>query len=124
MNTIQLTSQYYKYLKNSKYAKQISEAIDLCFNGRIDEAQKILDSLPTTKQLLTDLVEKLKGKSVYTTLNKILEGKADNDLITLKGISSLKTHCIIEAEKNPEYLLLLEEIDKKYYEIRNSLIND
>lgn len=121
--TIKETLRLYKYFKNSKYSDIVVNAIDLCYEGKYDEAQNKLKELPTTKMLLESLVSKLKGKSVYTGLNKVVEKKTEDELEELKSISSLKTHCIIEAKSSPEYFLLLDEIEGKYQSLKESILN-
>lgn len=120
---IQDTLRLYKYFKNSKYSNIVLEAVDLCYQNKYNEAKEILVQLPSTKVLLEELVGKLKGKSVYTNLVRVLEGKEVNDIQELKTISSLKTHCIIEAKDRPEYFLLLDEIEGKYQSLKESILN-
>jgi len=110
--------QYNKY-KDTKYSYVVSEAIDLCFNEQHEKALAKIESLP--KVMLADLVEKLKGKSVYTGIKDLLEGRLDNTIDNLKVLSSLKTHCLIEMKTNPEYKELLEIIENKYLEIRGKI---
>jgi len=111
-----------RYFKGTKY----QPAVDLArysyeFLHDNNNCIEALNNLPTEKQLLAELILKLKGKSVYRTLRKIQEGKLENNLITLKGLSSLFTHTIIECEKNPEFKLLiptiLNEINKVAFNV-------
>jgi hypothetical protein len=89
--------------------------------GNDVECMKILDSLPTEKQLLDTLVEKLKGKSVHKTLVKIARNECKSKFDLLKGLHSLSTHVIIEAEQGRrEYLLLLPQLYSRIGEVMGS----
>jgi len=68
------------------------------------------------RQLAT-LVEKLKGKSVYTSLKRISEGKCENKVNEVIGISSLLTHSLIEMKKNPDYVKLTDNLYVKLGEL-------
>jgi hypothetical protein len=87
------------YFEGTQYQKIIESAQTAANSGHSKRATAILSSLPTDQQLLSQLVEKLKGKSVYTTLEKIQSEKAVGDYTALKGLSSLLTHALIECEK-------------------------
>jgi len=100
------------------YQSIVKEAQDFFNNDMIDEACKMLCKLPTEEDLLRDLIEKLKGKSVYKTLKKMNEGKIKNTSDILKGLFSLGTHIIIESEKGKrEYKMLLPLIHEKIGEL-------
>jgi len=97
-----------RYFKTSKYAELVKEASQLYYAGEYIQLEEHLQKFPTTEKLLNDLVPILKGKSVFTTLKKTIEGKNENDWTSLKGMNSLLTHVIIECEKgNYEYLILV-----------------
>jgi len=121
--TISEVIRLHQYFKDSKYSSIINEAINLCYEEKYEDAKIQLTKLPTSKELLIELIEKLKGKSVYTGLNKVVEGKTDNQIENLKVISSLKTHCIIEAKDRPEYFLLLEELEETYKSLKEGILN-
>jgi hypothetical protein len=75
--------------------------------GREAAAKDVLSQLPTEKELLEDIVNKLKDKPVHKTLKRGLKENA-NDVKFLKGLFSLGTHIVIECEKgNNEYKMLL-----------------
>jgi len=47
-------------------------------------------------------------------MKKVMEGKIESDWTSMKGLSSLATHCLIECERgNTEYLLLVDIIHEK-----------
>jgi len=101
-----------KYFKDTKYSNIVREISNLFNNGKLFLCEKELEKLPSEDQLLDELVEKLKGKSIYRTLEKIEKGEKDVFVI-LKGLSSLLTHCIIECKHNREYLMLVPVIVNK-----------
>lgn len=97
-----------RYLTSDKYKKSINEAASLIDRGLFDSAFDVLCKLPTIESLTDDLVNKLKGKSVYKTIKMIMcENKVD-DITMAKGISSLITHAIIEMNNSPEYLAVIK----------------
>ena len=107
--------ELHQLYENTKHSDTLIKIEDAFGNGDLETAKKLIESLRDKNQLLTDLSETLKGKPVYTTLKRILEGKVDNKYIALKGLSSLMTHIAIEAEKgNMEYVPLLREINAQY----------
>ena len=68
--------------------------------------------------MLETLVDKLKKKSVYKTLQKIAEGTVQGPEEELKGWFSLGTHVMIEVERgNTEYGLLLGKVYEKIGEL-------
>ena len=100
----------------------VEEAIKLYWDGKYTGCAVELNKLPTEEKLLEELIEKLKGKSVYSTLKRVQEKKDTNSFIALKGITSLLTHCLIECEHdNKEYRMLiptiLEKINQLGFEI-------
>ncbi len=101
-----------KYLGIVKLTAQLYEA------GQFRLCEEQLDKLPTKAELLEQLVNKLKGKSVAKTLKLMQEGRTENSLTTAKGLSSLLTHIIIECENgNSEYKILIPNIIEKLNEI-------
>jgi len=107
-----------KYFIKKEYVDTVELARELFERGQFDLCEKELRKLPTNGELLENLVERLRGKSVYKTLKQIQEGKAGNDLLTLKGLLSLGTHIVIECEHgNTEYRILLPNLLEKIGEI-------
>jgi hypothetical protein len=100
-----------RFFSSTKYDSLVKEANDLFFKGDYNKLEESLKKFPSRKDLLAELTETLKGKSVFDTLKKIVEGKIVNDYQALKGLSSLYTHACIECEKgNREYRLLLVDL--------------
>jgi hypothetical protein len=110
-----------KYFLNTKYDHIVLEASRLYNINSIRTCDEVLNKLPTEKDLLKALLEKLKGKSVFKTLKKIQESKQLTSFTELKGLTSLLTHILIECEKKSEYKLLvpsiLQEINKVTYNV-------
>jgi len=123
MNKEDLVALYlelHRLYKDTDKIGLLAEAEKLLFDGKEQEAETLLKQLPTKDQLLANLLETLKGKSVADTLKKVLNGKCKNLYEGLKGMASLMTHLCIELEKGRmEYRDLLEEVygtfGKHYY---------
>ncbi len=110
-----------QYMLESQYRPHVYRARMLFEEANFEECSRILDSLPTEKQLLDSLVEKLQGKSVHKTLVKIAKNECKSKFELLKGLYSLSTHVIIEAEQGRrEYLLLLPQLYSKIGEVMGS----
>lgn len=110
-----------KYMLESQYQPHVYRARMLFEEGNFEECSRVLDCLPTEKQLLDSLVEKLEGKSVHKTLVKIAKNECKNNFELLKGLYSLSTHVIIEAEQgHREYLLLLPQLYTRIGEVMGS----
>ena len=76
--------------------------------GDLKKVLEGLKKLPTKEDLLRSLFERLKGKSVYKTLSKILKEEKVEIETELKGLFSLGTHIVIECEKGKtQYEVLL-----------------
>lgn len=88
-----------KNFKHTKYADKVTEAYYLYSQRQYDKVEAILNELPDGLQLLSNLIEELKGKSVYKTLKKIIEKRTKSKWEELKGLFSLGTHTCIAIEK-------------------------
>jgi len=103
------------------HVKSIREARRLFDYSAFAACAKELEKIPTVDQLMERLVERLKGKSVYKTVNRIIkEGNVD-PIDRIKGLSSLLTHAAIEMHDNPEYAavtkVILERLNSLVYEL-------
>jgi len=110
-----------KYFSGTKYQKILDSAQAQWDQGNIAAVRKTLKQLPSEGQLLSQLVEKLKGKSVHKTLERIKK-IGESNLTYIKSISSILTHTIIECEKgNLEYRklipVLLNRLNKTSFEL-------
>jgi hypothetical protein len=100
-----------KYFLDTPFEKCVRNAWNLFESGESVEAAIELGKLPTKEQLLSQLIEKLKGKSVYQTLERINAGKTNSPEDFLKGLFSLCTHIVIECQQgHKEYRILLPMI--------------
>ena len=90
--------------------EQASEAYVAGNYKMIDEIEK---KLPTEYQMLETLVEKLKKKSVYANLRKIIKGESVDKAQHAIALSSLLTHCLIEMKDKLEYKVLAKSLSDK-----------
>ena len=108
-----------RYFTRDIYIESVRSARTAFLQRDYLKARKILASLPNEQQLFEELLEKLKGKSVYKTLKAVIEKKTTTKFTDLKGLFSLGTHVAIECERgNNEYALLLSRL---YNEIGSKL---
>ena len=121
MNQNQLLSSLVlaeKYFVRDKFRTQVALARRKFSAGSYRACEDIVRLLPTTDSLMHELMEKLKGKSIFRTLKKIHENTDVGPLVKLKGFSSLITHTIIEMEQGKtEYGLLLPLLLEKEQEL-------
>lgn len=104
--------------KGTTYQPIVDRAQEFFNENRVDEAIKVLCQLPSEAELLKNLIEKLKGKSVYKTLKRMDEGKIRSNAEALKGLFSLGTHIVIECEQGRgEYRALLPVIHERIGEL-------
>ena len=116
IKTLESFTCYSTYFVNNPEKKIIDEALEFFHERKMKEMQAKLDELPSQEDLLAELLEKLKGKSVHKTLKKVLEGKSDNVFTELKGLFSLGTHIAIECEKDSRFGILLPMVYEKISE--------
>jgi len=102
-----------KYFQDTQYNVHIDDVIRTYVHGDMNEFNKCVAKFPTDFQLLENLVLKLKGKSVYTNLNKILKNENVVKEDQAIALSSLLTHCLIEIKTNKEYKMLLSDLYKR-----------
>jgi hypothetical protein len=103
-----------KYFIRDKFQTQVALARQKFITDSFKACEVIVNNFPTKETLLSELMEKLKGKSIFRTLKKLHENKDVGALIKLKGFSSLITHTIIEMEQGKtEYGLLLPMLLEK-----------
>jgi len=113
------------YFGGTKYMKIIECANRAIVQGHLKQASAILSSLPTDEQLLSQLMEKLKGKSVCSTLERIQSGKSVGGYTVMKGLSSLLTHIVIEMEQgHKEFQKLLPVVLHKLNEAGFKVISE
>lgn len=86
-----------KNFKHTRFERVVAEAMTAFEAGK--PVCRHFNKLPTKAELLRELIESLKGKSVYKTLRLINEGKSVEKELELKGLSSLFTHIVIECQR-------------------------
>jgi len=105
------------YSHNQAITSILNRSIYLLNDGKLDEAQNLVKSVPSNQELLINLINKLKTKSVFKTLKEIHDTQTSN-LRKLIGYSSLITHVAIECEHgNFEYAMLLPQLLERQNEI-------
>ena len=119
--SIDILQRAERYFNTPKYQSALILLRNSLGESRLKDFEHAIRYIPSDDELFTSLVEKLKGKSVYKTLKKVLEGKIDNNYDGLKCLFSLGTHVAIECKQNPEYRALLpriyEHISKMLFEL-------
>ena len=112
------------YFGKSKYRPIVLQAAGEFGCGMLKECEQWLNKLPTPDQLMTSLVQKLKGKRIHETITKIVNKEVkESDTLVAKGLSSLLTHVIIESETIPEYLRLIPIVNEQLTETLYALIS-
>lgn len=86
-----------KNFKHTRFERIVAEAMQAFEEGKPIDMH--FSQLPTNAELLRELIESLKGKSVYKTLCLINEGQVVEKEVELKGMFSLGTHIVIECQK-------------------------
>jgi hypothetical protein len=103
-----------QYFLDSKYKNVVEEACKAWEGSDYASCEAILSKLPSSDVLLKGLVEKLRGKSVYTNLERVQSKDGELDWQALKVVSSLLTHVIIECERgNTEFRVLIPVLLEK-----------
>lgn len=106
--------------QETRYNNIVTEASQLYAAGKLSACLEKLEELPTEAQLLRQLVEKLKGKSVYKTLKRLANGHGDGGVTEAIATTSLLTHVLLEIKSgNWEYkklaISILEKATDKIY---------
>ncbi len=86
-----------KNFKHTRFERVVAKAMQAFENDK--PVDRHFNQLPTKAELLRELIESLKGKSVYKTLRLINEGRAVDKEVELKGMFSLGTHIVIECQR-------------------------
>jgi hypothetical protein len=105
---------------DTRYDAVVTEASQLYSAGKLSTCLGKLEELPTEVQLLQSLMEKLKGKSVHTTLKRLAGGHGVGTVTEAVAITSLLTHALLEIKAgNWEYrklaISILERATDKIY---------
>ena len=112
--------QNFNGTKYNNYVDDVIRAYVYEDSAKLDEC---IAKFPTDFQLLESLVSKLKGKSVYTNLNKMLRNENENVVKEdcAIALSSLYTHLLIEMKTNREYKVLKNDILTKLVDISRDI---
>lgn len=115
INILMKLEEARQHFTDTKYSHIVREADRFFQRGNLVRCLTQLDRLPSDKELLAELVDKLKGKSVHKTLERA-NRTGRKGLLELKALSSLLTHTAIECEQGRlEYRrlipLLLEKLN-------------
>ena len=102
-----------KEYRGTQYEPLVDKAVHAYICGDYITIDEMVSKLPTDIVLLENLIKKLKGKSVYTNLRKLLEGKETSIEQELISTASLIVHVGIEMKENIEYKKLLPDLHKK-----------
>lgn len=109
MNAI--TSELFEIYQGTNKEALLSKFLTAQVENDSKRIQELRSRLKTKDELFKELLERLKGKPVEKTLQRIYKGKTDNIYETLKGLFSLGTHIAIECEKGSyEYRVLLRDL--------------
>lgn len=106
-----------KYFIGTRFERCVKEALRAYDDNESAASDNALNKLPTKEQLLRQLIEKLKGKSVYQTLRKVNTGRSTPEDF-LKAMFSLGAHIVIECQQGKkEYRILLPLIQEQIAEL-------
>lgn len=98
----------------TKYNLVLSDYCAAYIKKDIKRMDEVLKKFPTDFQLLENLTQKLKGKSVFTNLRRIFKNENVSEIDRKIALSSLYTHICIEIKKgNSEYTNLSRSILEK-----------
>jgi len=107
---LEITREY----TGTKYEPLVEEATAAYVRGDYAAIDNVLVQFPDDIHLLEVLVEKLRGKSVYTNLQLLLEGKETSTEQAVISTASLITHVAIDLkEGRKEYRRLLPSLYAK-----------
>lgn len=107
----------------TQYNTIVTEASQLYGVGKLSACLEKLKELPTENQLLKNLMEKLKGKSVHTTLKRLAKGHGVGTVTEAVAMTSLLTHALLEIKAgNWEYrklaISILEKATDRIYGLK------
>lgn len=115
---LKITREY----TGTKFQPLVDEATAAYVRGDYKKVDEVIRQLPSDIQLLDALVEKLRGKSVYTNLEKLFEGKDASTEQAVISTASLITHVAIDLkEGNKEYRRLMPSLYAKLGVLINKL---
>jgi hypothetical protein len=111
-----------RQFSGTKYDVLVDEATKAYIRGDYKKIDEIIEQLPNDLILLEELVSKIHGKSVYTNLKLLLEGKETSTEQAIISTASLITHVAIDLkEGNKEFKRLLPSLFTKLGVLINKL---
>ena len=106
--------EYSRKFSSTKYSETLNELYDCYLRDDWKRFELVEKKFPSDVQLLENLIEKLKGKSVYSNLRKIFKNESVNVIDMKVTLSSLITHLLLEEKQGGrEYSNLIKETHKK-----------
>jgi 2-polyprenyl-3-methyl-5-hydroxy-6-metoxy-1,4-benzoquinol methylase len=103
--------EMYSTLQHPNFRHVLTESLDKYNKGDYTSCLEILSKVPNKEVIFENLVNRLKGKSVHSTLKKLASDKGVPVLTELKACLSLGTHIIIDCEQGKtESSVLLPEL--------------
>jgi hypothetical protein len=115
---LRITREY----TGTKYEPLVEAASEAYVHRDYKKIDEIVKQLPDDLRLLDELMKKLEGKSVYTNLELLLEGKETSTEQAIISTASLITHVAIDLkEGNKEFKRLLPSLYAKLGVLINKL---
>jgi hypothetical protein len=109
-------------VKEPEKKAKVDKVIEAYIREDYAKIDEILIEMTDEFHLLDKLVDKLKGKSAYVNLKKLLEGKETSNEQAIISTSSLITHIGIDLkEGNVEYKGLIKDLYTKLGVLINKL---
>jgi len=111
ITALKLLQESHTTLRCKEFRPILEKAMGEYNSERYDECMEILRSAPSSESVFSNLIERLKGKSVHTTLKRMAAKKDTSSLTEMKALFSLGTHVIIDCEQGiTESAILLPDI--------------
>jgi hypothetical protein len=111
LKVLQEIHRAHKYFTKSEFSPILESAEQAWESNDLEGCRTALGRLPSSDELLESLLKRLRGKSVFKTIQRMDE--ETDSLKTSIGLSSLITHVLIESKSNPEYKSLLHPLLEK-----------
>jgi len=110
LNQLVEIEQFYLGTKYDGAVKELEEAF---YADDEKQVAYLMKKFPTKRELITTLIDSLKGKPIFKTLKKISEDETC-PVEMLKALFSLGTHVTIECQKgHGEYKALLYDLHER-----------
>lgn len=110
-----------RVFSGTKYEPLLQETILAYISNDSAKTESLISKFPTDKQLLENIVEKVKNKSVCSNIKKAVCKESVSPVESLVCVSSLMTHVAIECKESKEYRALLPDLHKKLGELIHNI---